>query len=165
MSFPAFVLRKTITFFMALFFFNHTVLLRLCANQTDSVHGPSLSLFRLHLLVSTLWLHSLACASSPRFSLSGLPPFFHYSSPPNTFQAARSLLYHKPHFMNLVKTCKNLSFIPPFINHYLIFFWFYSSSNLFLSRCTYLCGQLCLWLLCNHSCRYYVQFPLSGFAS
>lgn len=76
MSFPAFVLRKTITFFMALFFFNHTVLLRLCANQTDSVHGPSLSLFRLHLLVSTLCLHSLACASSPRFSLSGLPPFF-----------------------------------------------------------------------------------------
>lgn len=157
MSFPAFVLRKTITFFMALFFFHRTVLLRLCANQRDSVHGPSLSLFPLHLLVCTLCLHSLVCASTPWFSLSGLSPFFTIFPPP--------IPSRLPGLYFTLKTCKNITFIPPFINHYLIFFWFYSSSDLFPSVCTYLRGQLCLWLLCNHSCCYYVHFPLSGFAS
>lgn len=107
---------------------------------------------RLHSLSSLTCLCLYSLVQSIR-----VVTFFHYFPPP--------IPSRLPGLYFTLKTCKNITFIPPFINHYLIFFWFYSSSDLFPSVCTYLRGQLCLWLLCNHSCCYYVHFPLSGFAS
>lgn len=142
------------TLYMALFFFNHTVLLRLYAVQADSVHGQSLSLFPLHLLFSTFCLHSLhhlVCASTPWFSLLFLHSFTSLYLPHCQFSPQ-----HNPCFMNLMNAgCPPLLVILPFLlllqSH---------CFPLYLS----LWSAVCLWHSCNYSSCYYFQLPLSSFA-
>lgn len=144
LSFPAFVYRWTITPSIALFFFKHTMLLRLCETQNGSVHGQSLSLCLSHILFffSLLFVTTLLVPPDVGSVCWMLPPRFPHSTSiylPDCQHQLWFSIAHQPH-------------------SFLFFLFNYSSHCLLPLLYFSLWSTVCLWHLCNHSSSFCAQF-------
>lgn len=108
-----------------------------------SVHGQSLSLLPPHLLFSTSYVFTPFTTLFGPPLLGSVRQWCHFAypiSPLFRYQAVSyllniSLVYESGEHRN------NVSLIPP-VSPQCLLLWIYYSSNLLLSLCTYLCGQL-----------------------